>query len=113
MMEKGTSPKIICITSGLGSITRAQDLTYGLSYGMSKAALNMGVKKLSSEMAGRGIIIVALHPGLGADGHGWRSQRDAQTAGPLDQRDAQGHRRTDGRGQRAVPRPTRARTLPW
>jgi NAD(P)-dependent dehydrogenase (short-subunit alcohol dehydrogenase family) len=61
--DKGKSPKIVCITSGLGSITQADGLAYGLSYGMSKAALNMGVKKLSSELKRRGIAIVALHPG--------------------------------------------------
>jgi NAD(P)-dependent dehydrogenase (short-subunit alcohol dehydrogenase family) len=64
LLEKtGQSPKVICITSGLGSITQAEGLTYGLSYGMSKAALNMGVKKLSSELKRRGIAILALHPG--------------------------------------------------
>jgi NAD(P)-dependent dehydrogenase (short-subunit alcohol dehydrogenase family) len=64
ILEKsGNSPKVICITSGLGSITQAEGLMYGLSYGMSKAALNMGVKKLSSELKGRGIAILALHPG--------------------------------------------------
>ena len=56
-LMKGTSPKIVCITSGLGSISQATDLSFGLSYGMSKAALNMGVKKLSAEMKGRGIVI--------------------------------------------------------
>jgi NAD(P)-dependent dehydrogenase (short-subunit alcohol dehydrogenase family) len=59
----GKASKVICITSGLGSITNADGLTYGLSYGMSKAALNMGVKKLSPELKRRGITIVALHPG--------------------------------------------------
>ena len=64
LLEKsGTNPKIVCITSQLGSITNANDLTFGLSYGMSKAALNMGVKKLSSEMTRRGISIITLHPG--------------------------------------------------
>jgi NAD(P)-dependent dehydrogenase (short-subunit alcohol dehydrogenase family) len=64
LLEKtGRSPKIVCITSGLGSITQAEGLTYGLSYGMSKAALNMGVKKLSSDLKRRGIAILALHPG--------------------------------------------------
>ncbi len=55
--------KVICITSSLGSITQASDLSFGLSYGMSKAALNMGVKKLSTELKRRGIAIIALHPG--------------------------------------------------
>ena len=64
LLEKsGTAPKIVCITSQLGSITNASDLSFGLSYGMSKAALNMGVKKLSSEMTRRGISMIALHPG--------------------------------------------------
>ncbi len=64
MLEKSrNAPKIICITSGLGSITQATDLSYGLTYAMSKAALNMGVKKLTSELQQRGIIIVPLHPG--------------------------------------------------
>ena len=60
---RGTQPKVICITSGLGSITRADGLTYGLSYGMSKAALNMGVKKLASELRRRGVALITLHPG--------------------------------------------------
>ena len=65
LLEAGGSKKakVICITSGLGSIAQASDLTFGLSYGMSKAALNMGVKKLSTEMKRRGIAIIALHPG--------------------------------------------------
>ena len=64
LLEKGgKNPKIVCITSQLGSITNADDLSFGLSYGMSKAALNMGVKKLSSEMTRRGISMIALHPG--------------------------------------------------
>lgn len=64
LLEKeGKQPKVVCITSVLGSISKAEGLVYGLSYGMSKAALNMGVKKLASEFKGRGIALVALHPG--------------------------------------------------
>ena len=64
LLEKeGKQPKVVCITSGLGSITRAEGLSFGLSYGMSKAALNMGVKKLASELKRRGVAIIALHPG--------------------------------------------------
>ena len=63
LLEKGTRPKIVCITSALGSITRADGLNFGLSYGMSKAALNMGVKKVASELRRRGVAIIALHPG--------------------------------------------------
>lgn len=59
----GLPPRIVCVSSDLGSIARAGDFTYGLSYGVSKAALNMGVKKLGGEMRARGVAIVALHPG--------------------------------------------------
>jgi len=55
--------KIVCISSDLGSISTASDLTYGLSYGVSKAALNMTVKKLSGPLSARGVTIVAMHPG--------------------------------------------------
>lgn len=53
---------IASISSGLGSI---QDNTSGgyYSYRTSKAALNMVMKGLSVELAGRGIVCVALSPG--------------------------------------------------
>ncbi|MBE7210875.1 MAG: SDR family oxidoreductase [Gluconacetobacter diazotrophicus] len=64
LLERGgKEPKVVCITSELGSITQAQGLSFGLSYGMSKAALNMGVKKLGSELKRRGIAVIAMHPG--------------------------------------------------
>ncbi len=63
LAREGKQPKVVCITSGLGSISRAEGLVYGLSYGMSKAALNMGVKKLASELKRQGVAIIALHPG--------------------------------------------------
>ena len=63
VLEKAKNPKIVCITSELGSIARAHGLSFGLSYGMSKAALNMGVKKLAAETKRRGIALLSLHPG--------------------------------------------------
>lgn len=64
LLEKsGAQAKVVYITSGLGSIARAEGLMFGLSYGMSKAALNMGGKKLAAELTGRGIASVLLHPG--------------------------------------------------
>jgi NAD(P)-dependent dehydrogenase (short-subunit alcohol dehydrogenase family) len=54
--------KVICISSDLGSISLASDLIFGLSYGISKAALNMGVKKLSSGLLQLGIIVNSIHP---------------------------------------------------
>ncbi len=61
--EKSAKPKVVCISSVLGSISKADSLSFGLTYGMSKAALNMGVKKLSTEMKRRGIAMVTMHPG--------------------------------------------------
>ena len=64
LLEKSAGKaKVVYITSGLGSIERAEGLVYGLSYGMSKAALNMGGKKMAAELQGRGIASVLLHPG--------------------------------------------------
>jgi NAD(P)-dependent dehydrogenase (short-subunit alcohol dehydrogenase family) len=51
--------KVVNITSVLGSIARAGS-DY-LSYGMSKAALNMLTKKLAAELDG--IAVLSLHPG--------------------------------------------------
>ncbi len=64
LLEKsGAQPKVVYITSSLGSIEQAEGLSFGLSYGMSKAALNMGGKKLAAELKGRNIASVLLHPG--------------------------------------------------
>ena len=64
LLEKeGKGPKVVCVTSILGSITKAEGLSFGLSYGMSKAALNMGVKKVAAELKRRGVAIIAMHPG--------------------------------------------------
>ncbi len=64
LLEKSPGKaKVVYITSGLGSISQAEGLMFGLSYGMSKAALNMGGKKLAAELTGRGIASVLLHPG--------------------------------------------------
>jgi NAD(P)-dependent dehydrogenase (short-subunit alcohol dehydrogenase family) len=51
--------KVVNVTSVLGSIARAGE-GY-LSYGMSKAALNMLTKKLAAEL--EGIAVLSLHPG--------------------------------------------------
>jgi len=63
LSETDELSKIVCISSDLGSIALASGLTFGLSYGMSKAALNMGVKRLSRQLGRNNISIVAIHPG--------------------------------------------------
>ncbi len=55
--------KIINITSRMGSL---DDNTSGGYYGyrMSKAALNMATRSLAVDLKGRGIIVIAMHPGM-------------------------------------------------
>jgi NAD(P)-dependent dehydrogenase (short-subunit alcohol dehydrogenase family) len=60
-LEKGS--KVALITSRMGSI---DDNSSGGSYGyrMSKAALNMAGKSMAVDLAGRGVAVVILHPGM-------------------------------------------------
>jgi NAD(P)-dependent dehydrogenase (short-subunit alcohol dehydrogenase family) len=62
MLERGTTPRVVNISSILGSIgTRA---AFGTpSYAISKAALNMATRQLAFELSARGIVAVAIHPG--------------------------------------------------
>ncbi len=62
LLEKGTAPKIINLTSQLGSLTRK---TFGghYSYSSSKAALNMFTRTLAFDIRSRGIVVVVVHPG--------------------------------------------------
>ena len=52
---------IAMMSSRLGSIAEADGMT--LPYATSKAALNMLVKGLAANLAGKGVIVVALSPG--------------------------------------------------
>ncbi len=64
MLEKGTNPIIINISSNSGSIAQKRaggDTGYG--YSASKAALNMMTRMLSYELRDSGIIVLAIHPG--------------------------------------------------
>ncbi|NHJ40624.1 MAG: SDR family oxidoreductase [Asgard group archaeon] len=62
LIVKGTNPKIINITSGLGSIGR-KSWVYRYSYCASKSALNMFSKMLSLELKNKGIVVIPMHPG--------------------------------------------------
>ena len=53
--------KIVAITSALGSISEGGGGYY--PYRSSKAALNMVMKSLSTDLAGRGITVAVFHPG--------------------------------------------------
>ncbi|HEU0277532.1 MAG TPA: SDR family oxidoreductase [Rhodanobacteraceae bacterium] len=62
LLALGNHARVLCVTSQLGSIAQANRFRT-LSYAMSKAALNMAVKRLAAELAPRGIVVVAVHPG--------------------------------------------------
>lgn len=55
--------RVVNMTSRMGSI---DDNTSGGYYGyrMSKAALNMATRSLAVDLKGRGIIVIAMHPGM-------------------------------------------------
>lgn len=63
LLRLGTNPRIINISSQLGSLL-AMDRNWGdVSYNSSKAALNMVTRKLAHDLASDGITIIAIHPG--------------------------------------------------
>ncbi|TAN06751.1 MAG: SDR family oxidoreductase [Rhodanobacteraceae bacterium] len=62
LLALGNKPRVLCITSQIGSIAQATSFRT-ISYAMSKAALNMAVKRLAAELAPRGILMLTVHPG--------------------------------------------------
>ena len=55
--------KIVSITSGAGSVSPDRRAGGFPVYGISKAALNMAMRKVRAELAGRGIIVALIAPG--------------------------------------------------
>ena len=62
LLKKGNQPKIVNISSGLGSLARANSCRMSI-YSLSKAALNMGTIHLAHELKYDGIVVIALTPG--------------------------------------------------
>jgi NAD(P)-dependent dehydrogenase (short-subunit alcohol dehydrogenase family) len=62
LLEKGTNPRIVNISSGAGSVSDKDDYRY-YAYAASKAALNMVTRALAAEFRPRGICVVAMTPG--------------------------------------------------
>ncbi|TAN05620.1 MAG: SDR family oxidoreductase [Rhodanobacteraceae bacterium] len=62
LLALGNRPRVLCVTSQLGSIAQSTSFRT-VSYAMSKAALNMAVKRLAAELSPRGIVVLAVHPG--------------------------------------------------
>ena len=62
LLRRGDEPRIVNISSTLGSLTRkSSGGTY--SYSSSKAALNMLTRTLAFDLRSDGITVVAMHPG--------------------------------------------------
>ncbi len=62
LLARGHKPRVLCVSTQLASIAQASSFRT-LSYAMSKAALNMAVKRLAAELGPRGIMVMAMHPG--------------------------------------------------
>ena len=62
LLRGSNRPRILNISSGLGSISTKDDATY-YAYSTSKAALNMLTRSISFELISAGIITVAISPG--------------------------------------------------
>ena len=62
LLMRGHKPRVLCVSTQLASIAQASGFRT-LSYAMSKAALNMAVKRLAAELGSRGIVVMAFHPG--------------------------------------------------
>jgi NAD(P)-dependent dehydrogenase (short-subunit alcohol dehydrogenase family) len=56
--------KIIAITSGRGSVSKPFLDRRAYFYDMSKAALNLGMRKLQDEVSSRGILVGIIAPGV-------------------------------------------------
>jgi len=62
LLARGEVPRVAYLSSTLGSIANTQGF-YTVSYGVTKAGLNMGARHLAAPLAALGIRSVLLHPG--------------------------------------------------
>lgn len=64
LLKNGTDPKLINISSQLGSVLSLQDKTWGsYSYNASKGAINIMGRMLSHELKPDGVCVLTMHPG--------------------------------------------------
>ena len=61
LLQRSHNPRVVMISSGLGSLARAEGGAY--AYRMSKAAMNMAARVLAFDDAMTGITTVTLAPG--------------------------------------------------
>lgn len=62
----GKAKKVIVMTTGMADteLTRNYDLWMGVSYSVSKAALDMLVAKFSAEYREQGVLVLGISPGF-------------------------------------------------
>jgi NAD(P)-dependent dehydrogenase (short-subunit alcohol dehydrogenase family) len=65
LLTKGKQPKIVNISSGLGSLSRATNPSNPRTsiYSASKAALNMGTIHMAHDLVDHKIVVVSINPG--------------------------------------------------
>ena len=63
LLKRGTSARVINVSSDAGSLARSTD-GGGYAYVGSKAALNMFTRRLAGDLRPFGIIVAAVHPGF-------------------------------------------------
>ncbi len=63
LLRQGNQPKLINVTSQLGSLQKMKPGWGRYSYNSSKAALNMITRMLSFDLVADGITVICIHPG--------------------------------------------------
>lgn len=65
LLKQSTSPRVVMVSSGMGSLQRQSDARRANAYAycMSKAALNMAACILANDLREAGIIVITVHPG--------------------------------------------------
>ncbi|KAK7745574.1 hypothetical protein SLS53_003074 [Cytospora paraplurivora] len=66
LILKGTTKKVVCITSGMADIelVRNYDIGAGALYAASKAAMNMVTAKYSAQYKDQGVLFIGICPGM-------------------------------------------------
>lgn len=62
-LRRTVNPRIVNVTSQIGSMEVSQRIGRDVGYAVSKAALNMITIKLASRLRDEGVVAVMLHPG--------------------------------------------------
>ena len=63
LLEKAPTPLIVNVSSQLGAMSFGGTHGDDIAYNASKAALNMVTRRTATELAGRGVAVVCVHPG--------------------------------------------------